>query len=148
MRILAQATASLLPHWAPLLPPALARSRTDVLCGAAPLAANEALWLAPRMRNSKSAPHVASSTFQEVEPVRIGRECQLEGVVGVIPIAVPINQSPKCPHDLKALLASKKGVRQVEQHMAVDDFRRTTRQARGHPIFWAGTDCIAVVSCC
>jgi len=44
-----------------------------------------------------------------------------------------IDESLECPHHLKALLASKKGVRQVEKHVAVDHFCRTTRKPLAHP---------------
>jgi hypothetical protein len=68
----------------------LSRSRTDVLRGATALAKNEALRFAPPPRHSKSLPHVGPSTFHEIESVRIARKGELEGVIGVITVAIAI----------------------------------------------------------
>ena len=93
-----------------ILPPP-SRRRADVLRGAASLARDDALGLAPATRHAEFAPHVRSAAFQQIDPVRIAREGQLQSEVAIVAIAMTINESLKCPHDLKVLPASNKGVR-------------------------------------
>jgi hypothetical protein len=42
--------------------------------------------------NSKSAPHIASCTLQQVDPVRIAREGELDCVIGIIAVAMTIDE--------------------------------------------------------
>jgi hypothetical protein len=58
--------------------------------------------------------------LQQIEPVRVARNGQLECVVGVIAPTVAINQPLKHPLDLKPRRAAQEGVREVKEHMAVD----------------------------
>ncbi|MGO8841321.1 MAG: hypothetical protein ACLQF1_09385, partial [Methyloceanibacter sp.] len=107
--------------------PLLTRSWTDALRGARPLAENgDSRGSSPGTWNTKSAPHLRSSTFHEIDAIRIAREGKLERVVGVIAFAVTVDEPLECPHHLKALPAPQKGVRQVEEHVAVDNLRRAT----------------------
>jgi len=72
----------------------------------------------PNLRQTSGPP-----PFRRYTPFGLRRGGELECVVGVVAIAMAIDESLECPHHLKALLASKKGVRQVEQHVAVDNLR-------------------------
>jgi hypothetical protein len=77
----------------------------------------------PRDRNSECLPHVGTAPFQQIEPVRVARNGQLECVVGVIAPTVAINQPLKRPLDLKPRPAAQEGVREVKEHVAMDDLR-------------------------
>ena len=110
-----------------------ASSAPNVFGGTASLAVDEALGLPPTSGHAEPAPHVRSSAFQQVDAVGVGWEGQLEGVVGVIAVAVPVDQSFEGFFDLFALSAARIGVRQVEKHVAVDHLSRTTRKSLAHP---------------
>ncbi len=94
-----------------MLIPASARCWSNVLGRAAPLSVNEALWFAPATGHAELAPHGRPPTLDEVNPIRIGREGQLERVASVIAVPVTVDQSLQCSLDFNALSAANKGVR-------------------------------------
>ncbi len=83
------------------------RRRADVLSGAATFALDDALRFSPTAWHVKLMPNLGLSTFQQVDPVRIVRECQLEGVVGVVAVTVLVDQSVEGLFDPFALSAAR-----------------------------------------
>jgi hypothetical protein len=72
---------------------------------------NEALRFPPAGRQTEPVPHIRAAALYEIQPVWIRREGQLENVIRVIAVTVPVDQPLECILNLNTLSAAIKGVR-------------------------------------
>ena len=102
----------------------LSSCMANVFCGATTFPLYEALPLTPQLRNSKCGPNIPPSALQQVEPVRIGRDGELECEAAPVASAMP-NQFLRYPASiLRAVAAGERnpevlkaiGLKSVGQH--------------------------------